>query len=47
MPGGNLATFEADNLDDAGDFEIVAQDGLADVDAEAFCKRCFPEDDDG
>jgi hypothetical protein len=46
MPGGNLATFEGCNLDDAGDFEVV--DTLsADSDDEAFCKRCFPTDDQG
>ena len=46
MPGGNIATYEACNLDDAGDYEVL--DTLsADSDAEAFCKRCFPEDDDG
>jgi hypothetical protein len=57
MPGGNLATYESCNLDDAGDYVIISLtaqkwrvDGtpvLADSDAEALCKRCFPEDDDG
>jgi hypothetical protein len=43
MPGGNLATYEACNLDEAGDY-IVADD-LTDIDAEAFCERCFPEEE--
>ena len=42
----SLTSYEADNADDAGDYEVL--DTLsADSDAEAFCKRCFPEDDDG
>lgn len=38
-----LAAFESDNSDQAGEFVIVDVDDLVDSPAEAFCKRCFPE----
>lgn len=46
--GDNLASIEADNLDDAGDYEIVSPDVLANVEPGDLCERCFPpvpEDD--
>ncbi|MBU2166669.1 MAG: hypothetical protein KKF88_02415 [Alphaproteobacteria bacterium] len=40
--GDGLATLEGDNLDDAGQYEVLIT--LADVDPADLCKRCFPED---
>lgn len=40
---GELASFESDNADEAGEFEIVHFKDLADTPSAAFCKRCFPE----
>ena len=40
MPGGQLASFEGCNLDDAGDFRVLQ--GTADEPEEAFCHNCFP-----
>ncbi len=45
MPGGQLASFEGCNLDQAGAYRIVSLsefDGLPVADR---CRRCFPEDD--
>jgi hypothetical protein len=41
--GDRLLVDERDNLDQAGAYEIVEEAALADVDAEAFCRHCFPE----
>jgi hypothetical protein len=40
--GDNLASIEADNLDDAGEFEVITADQLADVEPGGLCERCFP-----
>jgi hypothetical protein len=43
MPDGTLASAESCNLDDAGEYEVIAStDGVED---EALCERCFPEPD--
>lgn len=40
IPGSSaLITFEGDNLDAAGDYEII--DNLDGVELEDKCKRCF------
>lgn len=36
-----IMSFEADNADEAGEFEEVDESELIDVAAEAWCKRCF------
>lgn len=41
--GDGLATLEGDNLDDAGQYEVLLT--LADVDPADLCKRCFPAED--
>ena len=53
MPGGQLATYEGCNLDDAGDYSIVtiAGEGISPVSGEARlpwyrCRNCFPQGDD-
>jgi hypothetical protein len=43
-PSGSLASLEADNLDDAGEYEVITPDALSDVEPEKLCARCFPED---
>jgi hypothetical protein len=40
--GDNLATIEADNLDDAGEYEIITADQLSDAEPGELCERCFP-----
>lgn len=40
--GSGLLTHEADNLDQAGDFEIL-ESLPPDVDMDKLCKRCFVE----
>lgn len=35
-------THEADNLDDAGEYEVVGSDVLANVEPGQLCERCFP-----
>ena len=42
---GNYASLEADNLDDAGEFEVI--DSLDNVEVSELCLRCFgdPEPD--
>lgn len=40
--GDNVATLEADNLDDAGAHEVL--DELPEsVDVDQLCSRCFPD----
>lgn len=39
--GDNVATYEADNLDQAGEHEVL--EALPEVDPEQLCDRCFPE----
>ncbi len=45
-PGGDL-TYEADNLDEAGDYRIVSWDVLETADPDQLCARCFPVDQSG
>lgn len=40
MPDGSLASAEACNLDDAGDYEVIPS--TDDVETGALCARCFP-----
>ena len=48
MPGGQVASFEVCNLDDAGDYQVVAQEEWSDMSRFApgdLCRNCWPEDD--
>lgn len=36
------ASLEADNLDDAGEFEMVSADQLETAEPGDLCERCFP-----
>ena len=38
--GDGLATLEGDNLDEAGDYEII--ENLDGVDRSDLCQNCFP-----
>lgn len=40
---GGYASLEADNLDDAGEFEVI--DSLDNIEAADLCERCFPVTD--
>ena len=40
--GDALASIEADNLDDAGEYEVITAEQLAEVEAGELCERCFP-----
>lgn len=40
--GNGLATLEGDNLDAAGDFEVITGIELERVEADAMCRHCFP-----
>jgi hypothetical protein len=40
--GDNLASIEADNLDQAGEYEVITAEQLADVEPGELCERCFP-----
>lgn len=40
--GGQLLSDEADNLDDAGKFEVITADDLANAEPGELCERCFP-----
>ena len=40
--GKNLASIEADNLDDAGEYEIVGPEVLETAEPSQLCERCFP-----
>lgn len=40
--GDNLASIEADNLDDAGEYEEITAQQLADAEVGQLCERCFP-----
>lgn len=39
--GDGLATLEGDNLDDAGQYEIISD--LTDTDPLDLCRNCFPK----
>ncbi len=43
-PGGDL-TYEADNLDQAGDYRIVDWDVLDTAEPGQLCERCFDLND--
>lgn len=36
---GNYASLEADNLDDAGEFEVI--ESIDNAEPENLCQRCF------
>jgi hypothetical protein len=38
-----LASFESDNADDAGEVVVIHADELGKARNDDFCKRCFPE----
>lgn len=40
--GDQLASLEADNLDDAGEYEVITAEQLAEVEPGELCVRCFP-----
>lgn len=40
---GELQSSEADNLDQAGDWEAVTAEELANAEPDALCERCFPD----
>lgn len=37
-------TFEGDNLDAAGDYDVIGAQELVDADPSALCGHCFPPD---
>lgn len=41
-PDGSLASVEADNLDDAGVYDIVDASVVEAADQGQLCERCFP-----
>lgn len=41
---GQPLTDERCNLDDAGAYEVVPDEAIAELDRDALCRRCFPED---
>ncbi len=41
-PDGELASLEADNLDQAGSFEVVDAAALSEAEPADLCERCFP-----
>ncbi len=41
--GNNFYTAEADNLDQAGEFEVIGADELANAEPDQLCLRCFPD----
>ena len=49
MVDGQVMTFEQDNLDSAGAYEVITADQLANAEPGELCERCFPPvgDDDG
>ncbi len=47
MASGGLASLEADNLDDAGEYEVITPDVLEGAEAGDLCQRCFPDKQDG
>ena len=38
-----LASFEGDNADEAGEVVVIKADELGKASNDLFCKRCFPE----
>lgn len=43
---GKLYTLEQDNLDEAGEYEIVTADAIESAEAGSLCANCFPEHQD-
>jgi hypothetical protein len=43
LVNGTYMTSEADNLDDAGAFEVITAEQLADAEPGELCERCFPD----
>lgn len=41
---GGMATLEGDNLDQAGEYEVITAEQLADVEPGELCENCFPSD---
>ncbi len=42
--GDELQSFEDDNLDAAGEYEVITAEQLADAEPGELCERCFPPD---
>ncbi len=40
--GDALQSFEQDNLDAAGNYEVITAEQLADAEPGELCERCFP-----
>jgi hypothetical protein len=40
--GDNLASIEADNLDDAGEYEVITYEDFETAEPSQLCERCFP-----
>ncbi len=38
---------ESDNLDDAGEYDVVTADAIDTAEAGDLCERCFPSHQDG
>jgi hypothetical protein len=38
-----LASFESDNADDAGEVQVIHAEELGKANNDDFCKRCYPE----
>lgn len=39
---GQVYSIEGDNLDDAGQYEVITADTLESAEPEALCRNCFP-----
>lgn len=39
---GALQSFEADNSDTAGEYEVITPDALTGAESGSLCRRCFP-----
>lgn len=42
LVNGVVLTAEADNLDQAGTYELITADDLANAEPGELCERCFP-----
>lgn len=40
-PAGEVLTFEGDNLDQAGKYEVITAEQLSDAEPGELCERCF------
>ena len=40
--GNSLASIEADNLDDAGEYEVISYQTFERAEPSQLCDRCFP-----